>query len=163
RGNRPMNTRSAPLRPAGLLGVLLLLGPPASGAAGPAEDAVGQLRRLEGHTDLARCLAVSHDGRFILSGGHDKTLRLWDANTGKQIWQLVAHRDVLRSVAFSPDGKRALSSGQDGAVHLWDIETGRALRRAAQFGTPVPSLAFSPDGKRALIGLDNNTLQLWDI
>src|SRR5262245_33773933 len=96
--------------------------------AGPAEDLVGPLRRLEGHTDLARCLAVSCDGRFLISGGHDRSLRLWDARSGKQLWQTAAHGDVVRSVAFSPDGKHVMSSGQDGLVSVWDAGTGKALR-----------------------------------
>src|SRR5262245_44151459 len=131
--------------------------------AGPADQLVGELRRFEGHTDLARCLAVSRDGRLVLSGGHDKTLRLWDLNSGKQIWQTTAHRDIVRGVALPPDGKRALSSGQDGLVYLWDATNGKAIRPPIRFTTPATSVAFSPDGKQCLVGLDNNLLSLWDL
>jgi WD40 repeat protein len=131
--------------------------------AAPVEEKVGEIRRFEGHTDLARCVAVSPDGKLALSGGHDKTIRLWDLQTGKPVWSVTAHNGDVRSVAFSPDGKQALSSGQDGALAQWDIKTGKVVRRPTYFRTPVPGAAFSPDGKFALVGLDNQTLQLWDL
>src|SRR5258708_3314380 len=136
---------------------------PTSSAAGPEENVIGQLRIFEGHTDLARCLAVSQDSRYLLSGGHDRSLRLWDLGNGKTIWRAEGPHQLVRAVALSPNGKEAMSVGQEGFLCHWDAKTGKALREPTPMGTPITSVVYSADGKRALLGLDDQTLRLWDV
>jgi WD40 repeat protein/serine/threonine protein kinase len=80
-----------------------------------------ELRRFVGHTDYVQCLAVSPDGRCLLSGARDNTMRLWDAATGKELHCFLGHRSMVNSVAFSPDGRQALSGSADGTLRLWDL------------------------------------------
>ena len=63
-------------------------------------------------------MAFAPDGRTILTGSTDKTARLWDAATGREIRRLQGHGDVVTSVAFAPDGRTILtgSDGHDGAA-----------------------------------------------
>jgi WD40 repeat protein len=122
----------------------------------------GQLRVFEGHSDLVRAVALSPDGRTVLSGSHDQTIRLWEVASGKQVRQFQGPAGQVRSVAFSPDGKRALSGDQGGGLRLWDVATGRAVQ-AAGFPVPVCSVAFTPDGARAVFGLDDHTVRVWDV
>jgi len=120
--------------------------------------------RLLGHHSYATSIAYSLDGRRIVSGSADKTLRLWDAATGKPIGSpLQGHTSWVRSVAFSPDGRRIVSGSEDNTLRLWDAATGK------QIGAPleghsdlVNSVAFSPDGRRIVSGSFDNTLRLWD-
>jgi WD40 repeat protein len=66
-------------------------------------------------------VAFSPDGKRIVSGSRDKTVRLWDAQTGQPIGQpLQGHGESVNSVAFSPDGKRIVSGSTDKTVRLWD-------------------------------------------
>jgi hypothetical protein len=100
-------------------------------------------------------VAFSPDGRRLLSGSHDETLRLWDAESGHEICAFTGHQGRVWSVAFSPDGRRLLSGGSDNTLRLWDAETGRQLRCCWANGERWFSLdmtAFQPAASLAEIG-----------
>ncbi|TDC42140.1 tetratricopeptide repeat protein [Actinomadura sp. KC345] len=73
--------------------------------------------------------AVDVGDRIAVSGGSDRTVRLWDTGSGTCVHTLTGHRDVVTSVCLSQDGRRLLSADQEGAVRLWDVATGECLRR----------------------------------
>jgi len=71
-----------------------------------------------GHSDYVNSVVFSPDGRQVLSGSDDKTIKLWDVNTGREIRTFSGHTDWIRSVAFSPDGNRILSYSDDETIKL---------------------------------------------
>lgn len=81
-----------------------------------------------GHSDDVNSVAFSPDGWYALSGSNDKTLKLWDIATGREIRTFKGHSKMVYSVAFSPDGRYALSGSWDSTLKLWDIATGREIR-----------------------------------
>ncbi|KAM0169111.1 hypothetical protein ACHAPF_010297 [Botrytis cinerea] len=115
------------------------------------------LQTLEGHTNPVTSVAFSPDGKQVVSGSDDKTVRLWDTVTGQQIQPtLEGHTDYVRSVAFSPDGKQVVSGSDDKTVRLWDTATGQQIQPTLEGHTDwVNSVAFSPDGKKAVPESDN--------
>ena len=83
---------------------------------------------LSGHSDSVMSVAFSPDGRRIVSGSGDKTIRVWDAETGEEVvGPLKGHSDWVMSVAFSPDGRRIVSGSDDKTIRVWDAETGEEV------------------------------------
>ncbi|KAH8822220.1 quinon protein alcohol dehydrogenase-like superfamily [Flagelloscypha sp. PMI_526] len=107
-------------------------------------------------------LALSPDGKHIVSGSFDNTVCLWDAESGRQLRKLVGHTNSASSVAFSPDGKRIVSGSDDKTIWIWDAESGKQLRKLVGHTLPVSSVAFSPDGKRIVSGSDDKTVRIWN-
>lgn len=117
-------------------------------------------RVLTGYTDRFRSVAFSSDGTRLVTVSEDKTLRVWDPSTGKQLLRLTGQLGNITSVAFSPDGTR-LATGGDNTVRVSDASTGWKLFDVAGHTGEVCCVAFSPDGTRLASG-DDNTIRVWD-
>lgn len=116
-----------------------------------------------GHADRVQSVVFSPDGKFVLSGGLDNTLRLWDLKSEREIRRFNGHTDGVRTAVFSPDGRLALSGGRDKTLRLWDVNTGKEVRRFTGHSDAVLCAAFSPDGKLALSSSADKALRLWNI
>lgn len=107
--------------------------------------------------------AFSPNGKSILTGSNDKTVRLWDLEKGRCLRELGGHTNEVLSVAFSADQRRALSGSIDNTARLWDLSTGRCLRALKDHTGGVWSVAWSTDQRRSLSGDANGVLRLWDL
>ncbi|HPA18596.1 MAG TPA: protein kinase [Verrucomicrobiae bacterium] len=117
---------------------------------------------FDGHSSTA-CGAFSPDGRFVLSGSDDESLRLWDVATGKCLRTFQGQVKSVARVAFSYDGRLALSGGRIEAIQLWEVATGKCLHTFKGHSWLVNAVAFSPDGRFALSGSHDKPIQFWDV
>ncbi len=107
------------------------------------------------------CMAMSPDGKTVLTGGWEWPLDLWDLETGKPIRRFVGHRNPVQCVALSSDGQQALTGSWDKTIKLWNVATGQAVRNLAGHDGRVNCVAFSPDGRLGLSGGRDKTVRLW--
>lgn len=128
---------------------------------------VSPIRHLVGHKGPVRVAVFSPDGKLALSCGGwpqgDKTLRLWDVKTGKEIRTLLTAQHHVQSAAFTPDGKHALAGSDEGLVRMFDVTTGQLVRTYRGHKDGIPHLTVSADGKRFLSSGHDNTVRLWDV
>jgi serine/threonine protein kinase/WD40 repeat protein len=142
-------------------------GPPATKRAEqrPArlEHAVGLLRTQTRHDKKVSHVALTPDGRRIISTSHDKTARVWDLASGKEEIVCDLHNDSVYFVAVTRDGKRAATCGADRTIRVWEVDTGRASQVLNGADKRVRCAVFTPDGKRIFSGGDDANARLWNI
>ncbi len=117
---------------------------------------------LVGHAGRVWGVAFSPDGQRLASGSGDKTVKIWDSATGKELFALKGHAGLVYGVAFSPDGQRLASASNDQTVRIWDSATGKELLAHKGHAGLVYGVAFSPDGQRLATGSDDQTVKIWD-
>src|SRR5215831_2630484 len=117
-----------------------------------------EIRRFDGHQDVVSALTVL-DGRRILSCSHDKTIRLWDAETGAELRRFEGHEGPVLSLV-QIDGTRVASGSKDKTLRIWNVETGQELRRIVGHDGAVTRLTML-DG-RIVSASEDNTIRFWD-
>jgi len=85
------------------------------------------VHQLNGHVSTVTTLAYSPDGRHIATGGHDRSVRIFDADNGAELWRMLGHRDWIKDLAFAPDGRSLVSASRDGTIKVWQVSTGEFL------------------------------------
>jgi WD40 repeat protein len=132
----------------------------------PSRSRLAELLSLCGHGQgywgSVESVAYSPDGRRIVAGYNDNTMRVWDAESGQELRSLRGHEGIVKSVAFSPDGWRIVSGSNDKTVRVWDAERGQELRCLRGHEYPVGSVAYSPDGRWIVSGSFDDTVRVWD-
>lgn len=106
--------------------------------------------------------ALSSDGRRVLYGSHDGTLRLFDVASGEEI-RVFDNKDYghRKRCVFRPNGQQVLSAGRD--LLLWDVNSGAVVRSFEGHTDEVNGCVFSPDGRHVLSVSDDCTLRLWSV
>ncbi len=117
----------------------------------------------DAHQDAVTAVASSRDGKFVLTGSEDNTVRMWDRSTGVCVRVFEGHQNSVTSVHFTSDAQIVISSSQDRTIKLWNAASGTCLRTLDGHTDSVEDVAFSEDCREALsAGLDS-TLRLWDV
>jgi WD40 repeat protein len=154
-----------PVRVGGWLGALLLAGVglgPADGsrcrAEGPKERAC-----LRGHTNEVPAIAFTPDGKTVVSGSLDRTIKLWDLTTGKERATLRGHATSILSVALAADGRTLASASSDGVIKVWDLASGKERFTFHTPGFGGICVELSADGRMLASGGWDKWVRLWDL
>ncbi len=118
---------------------------------------------MKGHEKDVNSVTFSGDDTRLASASDDRTVRLWDSQTGGEIAVLRGHSSGVKSVVFSPDGTTLASGSDDGTVRLWDGQTGAEIAVLRGHSGGVKSVVFSPDRTRLASASDDGTARLWDV
>jgi len=116
---------------------------------------------LRGHERRVFSVSFSPDGKRIVSGSEDKTIKLWDLSTSAELMTLRGHEGGVGAV-FGPNGKRIVSGSTDKTIKVWDAETGEEVMTLRGHEAPLWCLNLSPDGKKIISGSKDKTIKVWD-
>jgi WD40 repeat protein len=110
-------------------------------------------------------VAYSPDGHHIISGSLDRTIRIWDAETGAAVGEpLEGHVNYVRSVVYCPNGIHIISASADKSIRIWDSITGATIGKPLMAHADiVRSIACSPDGQHIVSGSWDTTIHVWDL
>ncbi|MHC5723126.1 MAG: protein kinase domain-containing protein, partial [Nostoc sp.] len=118
---------------------------------------------LQGHENSVLSVAISPDGKTIASSGDDRTIKLWNLATGKQISSLNGYSQQVNVVVISPDGKTLVSGSNDNTIKIWNLATRKLIRTLDGHSDSVHALAISADSQTMVSGSDDNTIKIWDL
>jgi WD40 repeat protein len=119
------------------------------------------LHSFTGHSHIVRSLVVSADGKILVSGSRDKTIKIWHLETGELLHTLTGHGDGVYAIALSPDGQIIASGSLDKTIKLWHVETGELLGTFTGHTNTVTALAFTASGEMLVSASLDKTIKIW--
>ncbi len=121
-----------------------------------------EIKVLNGHLGAVMAVEVSPDGKCVISGSWDKTVKIWNIETGECLKTLKGHSADIQSLAVFPDGLKIASASRDRTLKIWDIRSGNCLTTLEGHEGEVTSVSISPDGKRIISGSNDKTIKVWN-
>jgi WD40 repeat protein len=118
---------------------------------------------MTGHTKSVNCVAVTPDGRFVVSASDDHTLKVWDLQSGKEKISLTGHTNIVNGVAVTPDARLAVSASSDNTLKVWDLSSGKEKISLNGHTDWVNGVVVTPDARFAVSASRDKTLKLWDL
>ncbi|HEX2572653.1 MAG TPA: protein kinase, partial [Polyangia bacterium] len=127
----------------------------------------GKVRALPEQAGVLTALAISPDGRWLVSGGSDHKLWLWslDSSEHRVAEGFAAYEGalILEAVRFSPDSRWVAFPGADNTLRLWEVATGKTRILTGRHRDTILTLAFSRDGKYLVSGSKDRSVRLWEM
>lgn len=113
-------------------------------------------------TNTVESVCFSNDSRYVALCGWDKTVELWDYNSGVKLKTFYGHTEVVYTVSFSPDGKKLLSTSSDNTTRLWDVASGALLQTYPEQTSLVSNAYFINGGKNVISSSWSNLIIVYD-
>jgi small GTP-binding protein len=120
------------------------------------------VRILKGHDKDVTSVAISTDGKLIVSGSNDKTMRIWETESGKCLRVIKGYLGRVWGVSISTDNKLIVSGSDDRTIRIWETESGNCLRVLKGHSDSILSVSISTDGKLIASGSRDRTVRIWE-
>lgn len=121
-----------------------------------------RVKTLKPHGEKVWFAVYSPDGKTLATGGDDRTVKLWNAETLEQTATLTGHENYTTHAAFSPQGDKLATVGWDNAVKVWDVQSGRLLASASPHAAGCRRVAFSPDGQSIATACEDGYVRVFN-
>lgn len=115
-----------------------------------------------GHYDAVTAVAYSPDGKFAVTGSADKTIKLWEVSTGREIRSYLGNSGDITFLTFNQTGKYVASIDPDHSLKIWEVAGSKEIRTISILKDRIISATFSPEGN-IITGSKENHAILWDI
>jgi WD40 repeat protein len=140
----------------------------------PAVDVIPAWRTVQvltGHDGMVTAIAISPDGQTLASASVDRSIKLWDLDTGhllhtfsgRSLWSGTGHSDRVNALTFSPDSQIVISASDDGTIKQWDITTQKLISTLPGYGWVISAIAASQDGHTLTSAGGDGVIQIWDL
>eukprot|EP01062_Namystynia_karyoxenos_P057820 TRINITY_DN489_c1_g2_i1.p1 TRINITY_DN489_c1_g2~~TRINITY_DN489_c1_g2_i1.p1 ORF type:complete len:925 (+),score=285.14 TRINITY_DN489_c1_g2_i1:76-2850(+) len=120
-----------------------------------------ELRNFAGHGAAVYSCAFSPDGLRVMSVSRDRTAKVWNTNTGEELFTMKGHHGFALNCDFSPKGDMVVSASEDRTVRIWDAATGRKLHSLRGHQDKVYSSQFSPSGREVVSASCDRSVKVW--
>ena len=120
-----------------------------------------QLETLNGHSDHVFAATITPDGKNIISGAWDSTIKIWDLKTGV-LQNTLEVSEVISTIEMSNDGRNIISGGSSHQIRIWDFETGVLLNSLEGHADQVHSIAINPADSMLVSGGNDKKIIVWD-
>ncbi|MFM5946390.1 MAG: WD40 repeat domain-containing protein, partial [Dolichospermum sp.] len=109
------------------------------------------IRTLTGHSYLVRAIALTPDGKTVISGSNDETIKIWDLETGEEKLTFKGHSSWVTAIAVTPDGKTVISGSWDNTIKIWDLANRKEIATFTGEGR-IMRCAVASDGVTIVAG-----------
>ena len=118
--------------------------------------------KLAGHKGVVNSVCFSSDGRYVVSGADDRSIRVWDWGKQKEIVKLEGHTNNVNGVCFSPDGRYVASGSNDKSIRVWEWKSAEETAGLTSHSETVNTVCFSSDGRSVVSGSYDKSVRVWD-
>jgi WD domain, G-beta repeat len=127
---------------------------------------IEQVHRLTGYFSEVYSLAISTNGKWLVSGHGDithvdDTVKVWRLSDGTLIHNLVGHSHWIYSVALTADAETIISGSLDGTIQWWQLTTGTKLPQLLDRQSAIEAISLTSDGRRLVVGGNNANIEIW--
>ena len=123
---------------------------------------IAPIGTLDGHTEAVYSVGFTPDGKSVVSGGFDQSVRVWDLASRKEVRRFDGHTGLVLSVAVDKDGKQILSGGLDKTAKVWELPPSGPSKTLADHPGGIRAIALKPDGKQLAVG-SGKVVKIWDL
>lgn len=115
-----------------------------------------------GHNHSVNCVAISKDGKYIVSGGQNFSITLWSVDSVKEIRKFTGHIGSISSVKITNDNKYIISASRDKTIKVWNAQTGNEIKKIT-LNSSIEDMKLSEDNKYIIAGTLKGIVYVLDL